>query len=316
MGKPAAFLDRDGTIFRLIHRPGFRIRGKLEEYTAAFDVREVELVDGAEEAVKILQQKGYAVIIITNQPDVHNGFMSELAADRIVTLLYNKFPGIQGYHACMHGPDEGCACRKPKPGLILTAAERYDIDLGRSVMIGDMETDVLAGRSAGVGKTFLITDEKRESTADVQVTSMIEAAHRLPHHFDGRNLALNPDQFETLYEQIAHEYTYGDCYYLAKAMREKTGWPLAGIFGNQTAGSILHTGVRDPLGQYWDIRGPVSEEEFKNTFILNHPEMIFEVRIIFESELEKKLKHTGAEIKLRWAKNIMEILFPYLPTKK
>ncbi|MBE6594646.1 MAG: HAD-IIIA family hydrolase [Ruminococcaceae bacterium] len=146
----AFFLDRDGTVNRYV---GFLRRPE-----------ELELCPGAAEAIRMLNQRGYPVIIVTNQPVLARGEVTEEGLrrihDRLETLLGREGAFVNGILYCPHHPDRGfageiphlkieCDCRKPKPGLLLRAAERLHIDLAASWMIGDNDRDTAAGRAAG-----------------------------------------------------------------------------------------------------------------------------------------------------------------------
>lgn len=154
----AIFLDRDGTINRYV---GF-LR-KIEDF---------ELLPGAAEAIKRINSSGYLAIVVTNQPVIARGEVSvtelNLIHNKMETLLGQDGAYIDGLYCCPHHPDKGfqgevvelkydCDCRKPKPGLILSAAADFNIDLSKSWMIGDGKNDVGAGKAAGC-KTVLISN--------------------------------------------------------------------------------------------------------------------------------------------------------------
>ncbi len=157
----AVFLDRDGTINKYV--------GFLR------NIDEFELIDGVAEAIRDFHKKGYLVIVITNQPVIARGEVSPEQLDEIhnkmETLLGNEGTYVDDIFCCPHHPDKGfegeraeykieCRCRKPKPGLIFDAAEKYNIDLSNSYMIGDRETDVLTGEAAGC-RTIKLDEGKR-----------------------------------------------------------------------------------------------------------------------------------------------------------
>ena len=152
----AVFLDRDGTLNRHV---GFL---KSPE--------EIELLPGAARAVRMLNRAGWLVILVTNQPVVARGEVTEdeLRAihGRLETLLGQNGAWLDDIYYCPHHTDRGfpgerpelkieCACRKPRPGMLLQAAGDYSIDLEHSWMAGDRESDVAAGRAAGCRTALL-----------------------------------------------------------------------------------------------------------------------------------------------------------------
>lgn len=152
----AVFLDRDGTINKYV--------GFLRS------IDDFELTDGAAEAIKKINESGYLAIVVTNQPVIARGEVSveELSEihNKMETLLGMQGAYLDAIYYCPHHPHKGyegeiaelkieCECRKPKPGMIISAAEKFNIDLSHSWIIGDGENDVKAGLAAGC-KTALI----------------------------------------------------------------------------------------------------------------------------------------------------------------
>jgi histidinol-phosphate phosphatase family protein len=148
----AAFLDRDGTIFE---NQGF--------VNTEADARGMPFVPGAVGKIQQLESLGFAPVIITNQGGVGRGFLTEETLGKITDVLACRLY-IWGIRAptfyCPHDPDAGCACRKPKPGLILRAAEELDLDISASIMIGDRQSDVDAGKAAGCQASYLLGPER------------------------------------------------------------------------------------------------------------------------------------------------------------
>lgn len=154
MSHPAVFLDRDGVIVELVWD---EVDGSFEGPSSEDDVR---LVPGAAEAIGRIRALDYRTVVVSNQPAVAKGKASQGdlcgAHARLVRLLADRVVEIDDYRYCLHHPDavvpelrQDCECRKPRPGLLLEAADALDLDLARSWMIGDAETDVEAGRAAG-----------------------------------------------------------------------------------------------------------------------------------------------------------------------
>ncbi len=177
--KKAAFIDRDGVVNDLVDRgEGFCLGGKPFRYTAPFRFDELRLKPYAKEALDLIGQKGYLRILVTNQPDVATGNMSQGEFERIMAAVH-AFP-LDDIYVCMHHPKEKCLCRKPAPGMLLDAKDKHCIDMSLSYMIGDSETDIQAGRTAGV-QTILIANEISLTTnAHSQAMSLLEAARLLP----------------------------------------------------------------------------------------------------------------------------------------
>lgn len=156
-GRPAVFLDRDGTI--------------------AFDVpycsrvEDFHLIPGVADAIARLALSGWAIVIITNQSGIARGFFSEETLDAIHKKmradLSEAGTRIDGVYHCPHHPSEGCSCRKPAPGMILQAASELALDLGRSVMVGDSMSDVRAGQVAGCRTVLIRGDPPGDTLTDV-----------------------------------------------------------------------------------------------------------------------------------------------------
>ena len=153
----AVFMDRDGTINKYV--------GFLR------NIEDFELIDGVADAIKRINRSGYLCIIVTNQPVIARGEVTwdELTEihNKLETLLGYEGAYVDGIYFCPHHPHKGyegeipelkidCECRKPKPGLLLRAAEDFNIDLANSWMVGDGEADIKAGIAAGC-KTALLT---------------------------------------------------------------------------------------------------------------------------------------------------------------
>jgi D-glycero-D-manno-heptose 1,7-bisphosphate phosphatase len=169
MTSPAAvFLDRDGVLNRAIVRNG-------KPYPPA-NIDELEIVPDAAAALSRLRGAGYLLIVATNQPDVGRGTTAKAAVDRINERLRATLP-LDAVEMCIHDNADQCSCRKPMPGMLLQAAERFGIDLSRSYMIGDRWRDIEAGKAAGC-RTALIGEgyaEGLKSLPDAIVGTLTEA---------------------------------------------------------------------------------------------------------------------------------------------
>jgi D-glycero-D-manno-heptose 1,7-bisphosphate phosphatase len=174
------FLDRDGTI------------NKFNDFIKKPE--EFELIDGVAEAIGKINSIGYLAIVITNQPVIARGEVEidtlNLIHMKMETDLGNKHAYIDDLFYCPHHPDSGfpgekseykidCSCRKPKPGMILTAADKYNIDLRNSYMVGDDMRDIQAGIAAGCIPVFLTNISTENETSEnrnniLQFSSLIE----------------------------------------------------------------------------------------------------------------------------------------------
>ena len=172
----AVFLDRDGTINKYV---GF-LR-KIDQF---------ELLPGVADAIRKINASGYLCIVVTNQPVIARGEVTvpelEEIHRKMETLLGLEGAYLDGLYYCPHHPHKGyagevpelkieCSCRKPKPGMLLKAAEDFNIDLGKSWMVGDGENDILAGRNAGCRTALICEAEETMAAAGVGAVSGAEA---------------------------------------------------------------------------------------------------------------------------------------------
>jgi D-glycero-D-manno-heptose 1,7-bisphosphate phosphatase len=162
----AVFLDRDGVIIRTDVRDG-------KPY-AITSLDALDVLDGAEDAVRRLKQAGFATIVVTNQPDVAAGKVTRDVVEAINAELMEKLE-IDEIKTCF---DIAAPCYKPKPGMLLEAARDHDITLDRSYLVGDRWRDVGAGKAAGCMTVFIDMGyaEQLSDAPDVTVGSVAEAA--------------------------------------------------------------------------------------------------------------------------------------------
>jgi D-glycero-D-manno-heptose 1,7-bisphosphate phosphatase len=139
LGIPAIFLDRDGTLNKDQH---FLKR-----------IQDFEWLEGAVEGLRLLTQKGWPVVVVSNQSGLARGYFTEVFLQEVEALMRKDCPEVQwlGFYYCPHHPEFSgeCDCRKPKPGLLLAAATQHGIELGQSWMVGDQPRDLQAGLAAG-----------------------------------------------------------------------------------------------------------------------------------------------------------------------
>ncbi|MBI3517171.1 MAG: HAD family hydrolase [Proteobacteria bacterium] len=180
-GAPAVFLDRDGTINAAVVRAG-------KPYPPA-SLGELVILPGAREGIAALRDAGFRTIVVTNQPDVANGKQRREVVEAINGALCAAL-ALDDVRVCYHADADRCACRKPKPGLLLDAARDWRLDLGRSFMIGDRWRDVDAGRAAGC-RTVLIESgyAEQRSEPDFSVSSLAEACTMILHATEGERHA-------------------------------------------------------------------------------------------------------------------------------
>ncbi len=162
--KPALFLDRDGVINiekNYLH--------KQEEF---------EFIDGIFDLCRFYQEKGYLIVVVTNQSGIARGYYSEKDFSHLTAWMIDAFAseGIeiaQVYH-CPHHPDISgeCECRKPHPGMLLKAGKELSIDFENSLLVGDSERDIEAAHRAGVKETYLFSEEAKETQATKNIHAL------------------------------------------------------------------------------------------------------------------------------------------------
>lgn len=147
MKQPAIFLDRDGVVIENCSR-----------YVRSW--ADVEIFPQALDALAAVRDAPRRIVLVTNQSAVGRGIISHETAeainDQLLDVIRRAGGRVDAVYMCPHGPDDGCGCRKPRPGLLLQAAADLNIDLDRSIMIGDALSDVQAGQAAGVAQAILL----------------------------------------------------------------------------------------------------------------------------------------------------------------
>jgi D-glycero-D-manno-heptose 1,7-bisphosphate phosphatase len=193
----AVFLDRDGVLNRVIVR-----NGKPHSPNHLGDFK---IISGTREGLTKLKNAGYLLIVATNQPNVAR----QLQPQSVVEIMHEKLKAtlpLDDIRVCYHDDHHRCECRKPLPGLLLSAAKDWGIRLSESYMIGDRWKDVEAGRRAGCKSVLLKRpyNEREPKTADYYAASVLEAAEQilgsqeaLPEitgrEFPGMNWACKPE---------------------------------------------------------------------------------------------------------------------------
>lgn len=152
--RKAIFLDRDGVI-NLDH--GYVSR-----------IEDIEFLNGIFPVLRTLAEKGYALIVVTNQSGIGRGYYTEEDFERVMEWILKQFDAesipIAGVYRCPHTPESNCDCRKPAPGMFLQAIREHSIDPAASWMVGDNESDMLAAKTAGISNRVLIGGAESENS--------------------------------------------------------------------------------------------------------------------------------------------------------
>jgi D-glycero-D-manno-heptose 1,7-bisphosphate phosphatase len=166
--KRAVFLDRDGVLNEVNV-----VNGKSHPPDT---LQEFKVIVGVPRALAALDAAGFALIVITNQPDVANGIQKKEVVQAMNARLLNTLP-LDAVKVCYHNDSANCLCRKPKPGMLLEAAEEFKIDLPRSYVVGDRWRDIEAGEAVGCKTLFIDYNyaEKRPNPTWT-VSSLLEAS--------------------------------------------------------------------------------------------------------------------------------------------
>ena len=153
--QPAVFLDRDGTL--------------IEEVNFLSRVEDLRLFPYTADAVKLLKESGFLVIVVTNQSGIGRGVYDEAAMHSIHEQIQVELSGaIDGFYFCPHLPCDGCDCRKPELGMINSALADFEIDMDRSWMVGDKKIDVETGTNANIRTAFVLTGYGQQHKASLQ----------------------------------------------------------------------------------------------------------------------------------------------------
>lgn len=164
----AVFFDRDGVLNAAIVRDG----RPYPPATAA----ETQLDPQASEVIRALRERGFAIVVVTNQPDVARGTTTRGAVEAINDRVRAEL-GVDAIYTCFHDRGDSCMCRKPLPGMLLTAAREHALDLGASYLVGDRWSDIVAGRDARCKTIWLERDytERQPECFDARFRSLSAA---------------------------------------------------------------------------------------------------------------------------------------------
>lgn len=172
------FMDRDGVINK---DPGGWTR---HNYVA--DAGDFHFLPGALEALRLLNENGVRVVVVSNQAGVGKGYFSKEMLDKVNSAMLKAITksggSVEDVYYCIHRDEDNCFCRKPKTGMFERAAKKYGIDLSRTCIIGDAGVDVMAGRSLGMktifvksGKTSMDEMRKLDVKPDYIFNDLLEA---------------------------------------------------------------------------------------------------------------------------------------------
>ncbi|HUY23050.1 MAG TPA: HAD family hydrolase [Acidimicrobiales bacterium] len=166
--RPAVFLDRDGVLNEAVVREGKPYPPQSPD--------EVVVVPGMGAACARMREHGFVLVVVTNQPDVARGRQTAAGVEAINAVLRAEVP-LDAVYVCLHDNEDGCRCRKPRPGMLLAAAEDLSLALGRSFMVGDRWSDIAAGRRAGCRTVYIDRgyQEQRPIAPDHVVGHPVEA---------------------------------------------------------------------------------------------------------------------------------------------
>lgn len=182
MAKPAVFLDRDGVI--------------NVDHGYVHDEHDFEFIDGVFDAARKLQAKGYLLVLVTNQSGIARGKFSE---DRFLSLTQwmdwnfeDNGVAFDGIYYCPHHAEFGvgeykqdCDCRKPKPGMFLSARDFLNIDMSNSAMVGDKAEDLMAADAAGIGTKILVrTGKPVTAEGEALATIVLDSIAQVPAYLE------------------------------------------------------------------------------------------------------------------------------------
>lgn len=170
--RPAAFIDRDGTL--------------IEEVNFLSRVENLRLFDFTVEAIRRLKSSGFLVIVVTNQSGIGRGIFDEAAMHAVHEEIQRQLGNsIDAFYHCPHLPCDGCSCRKPNLGMIETASREFDIDMSGSWMIGDKKIDVETGINAAIGSVLVRTgygrvhEHELDRQPDVIADNLLDAVQQI-----------------------------------------------------------------------------------------------------------------------------------------
>ena len=168
----AIFLDRDGTLNKAFIKNGLPF--------SPLSFSEFEILPGIKESILRFKKLNFVCLLVTNQPDVSRGKIKKNVVIQMNRLLKSEVK-LDDIFVCYHDDLDNCECRKPKPGLLLDAGKKWNINLNKSYMIGDRWKDVQAGINAGCKTIFINNNykENKEVKANFTTDTLLSAVHIL-----------------------------------------------------------------------------------------------------------------------------------------
>lgn len=170
MSKPAVFIDRDGVL--------------NVDHGYVYEVDDFEFIEGAIEACQQIKQKGYLLILVTNQSGIGRGYYTEAEFHNLTEWmdwsLADRGVDLDGIYYCPHHPEaevaefkQECDCRKPAPGMLLTAAKELKVNMAKSYFVGDKTADIMAGKAAGVATNVLVETGKPLTQEGIEQADLV-----------------------------------------------------------------------------------------------------------------------------------------------
>jgi D-glycero-D-manno-heptose 1,7-bisphosphate phosphatase len=161
----AVFFDRDGVLNKLVFRDG--------NYYSPRNIEKFQLYNDAEKVIHKIRDKGYLTIIVSNQPDIARGFLKKSVLNEMTKKIYDKL-SVDDIFYCMHDDPDAAGCRKPDTGLIIKAQKKWDLDLRKSIMIGDSEKDYGAAKNAGIKFILMSRSHNKHMKISNRISTLSE----------------------------------------------------------------------------------------------------------------------------------------------
>ena len=168
--KKAVFLDRDGTLNKVVFRDG--------KPSCPWKFQDFELFDSVKESLQKLKDKNYILVLITNQPDIARKNLDPAELNKINMLIKQELE-LDEVLFCPHDNEHNCGCRKPKPGMIFYAATKYDIDISQSFVVGDSHKDMQAAQAASCRGILIDADYNKNVSCFDRVKNIKSAVERI-----------------------------------------------------------------------------------------------------------------------------------------